>query len=99
MRRNERLGGQQRPHLVQCHLCGVYKEGGSLKTQGRTIQNVSSTTDRRPGCLEFSEPGKGWHKMRRERKARAAQGEDRINHVEGLEICSDYIRKPLEHLK
>lgn len=50
-------------------------------------------------CLEFGEPGKGWRKMRREKKARAAQGEDRIDHVEGLEICSDYTRKPLEHLK
>lgn len=99
MRKNNRLGAQQRPHLVECHLCGVCKDEGSLKAQRRTIQNMSSMTDRRPVCLEFGGPGKGWYKMRRERKASAGQGEDRIDHVEGLEICSDYTRKPLEHLK
>ena len=99
MRKNNRLGGQQRPHLVQCHLCGVCKHEGSSKPQGRTIQNMSSTADRRPLGLEFGEPGKGWHKMRRERKTRPAQGEDHIDHVEGLEMCSDYTRKPLKHLK
>lgn len=44
MRKN-RLGGQQRPHSVQCHFCGVCKDEGSLKAQARTMQNMSSTTE------------------------------------------------------
>ena len=73
MRKNNRLGSQQIPHLVQCHLCGVCKDEGSSKAPGRTTQNMSLRTERRPVCLEFGEPGKRWHKMRREKKARPAQ--------------------------